>query len=121
MMNESEWPSEWLRGVLMPCVLNILVGETTYGYVISQRLTAAGLGKIKGGTLYPLLGRLEKDGLVSIEWRAGEGGPGRKYYSLTATGREQANSSTEDWKRFSNAVSALLNSTQNENRGNQHG
>ncbi len=105
---EPEWPSEWLRGVLTPCVLRILADETTYGYVLAQKLNSAGLGAIKGGTLYPLLSRLEKDGLVSVEWRAGEGGPGRKYYALTTAGRTHLGKISDDWGRFSTAVTALL-------------
>lgn len=106
--DENAWPSEWLRGVLGPCILRILDREPTYGYVISQQLTSAGLGTVKGGTLYPLLGRLEKEGLVSVDWRAGEGGPGRKYYTLTAQGRTEAASTAERWRRFAHVITTVL-------------
>lgn len=108
MTEPSEYPSEWLRGVLGPCVLQILADEATYGYAIIGALEAAGLGEIKGGTLYPLLTRFEKRGLVRTEWRAGEGGPGRKYFSLTPDGRAELAQSREQWKFFSDRVSALL-------------
>lgn len=88
-MTEHTWPSEWLRGVLDVCVLRILADGPTYGYAIAARLADGGLGVIKGGTLYPLLGRLETGGLVTVEWRAGDGGPGRKYYDLTDAGRDE--------------------------------
>ena len=100
--------SEWLRGVLELCVLRVLAGGPTYGYAITAELAAAGLGDIKGGTLYPLLGRLEKNGLVVAEWRAGEGGPGRKYFALTAAGRAELDDGTAHWHEFASTVGAHL-------------
>ncbi|MDD9206352.1 PadR family transcriptional regulator, partial [Georgenia sp. 10Sc9-8] len=63
-------------------------------------LAEAGLGSVKGGTLYPLLTRLENAGWVSVEWRAGEGGPGRKYYLLTDDGRRELEASAHRWTQF---------------------
>lgn len=102
------WPTEWLRGVLELCVLGVLVRGRTYGYAIAQQLELAGLGTVKGGTLYPLLTRLEADGLVVATWEAGEGGPGRKYFELTAQGRAQAGERGVLWQRFVEATSALV-------------
>src|SRR5690625_7349935 len=62
-MDVTPYPSEWLRGVLELCVLRVLADGATYGYAIAAELAQAGLGEIKGGTLYPLLGRLEKNAL----------------------------------------------------------
>lgn len=104
MVSETRWPGEWLRGVLGLCVLGVLADEPTYGYAISQRLHGAGLGTVKGGTLYPLLARLEADGLVESAWQAGNGGPGRKYFTLTAAGRRELASRTQDWARFVEAT-----------------
>jgi PadR family transcriptional regulator PadR len=106
-MPEAPWPSEWLRGVLSLCVLGVLADGPTYGYAISQRLAAAGLGAVKGGTLYPLLTRLEQDGLVESDWRAGEAGPGRKYFTLTPTGRTALTTRSRDWDRFVAATRTL--------------
>lgn len=97
-------PSEWLRGVLEVCVLRVMAEGPTYGYAIAAELAAAGLGDIKGGTLYPLLARLEKNALVSVEWRTGEGGPGRKYFTLTAAGRDQLDAGLAQWRTFSTTV-----------------
>lgn len=106
-MNAEQWPSEWLRGVLGVCVLRTLLDGPSYGYAITQRLSAAGLGDIKGGTLYPLLGRLEQAGDVEVEWRPGEGGPGRKYFSLTEQGRSHARTLADTWAAFTTATRAL--------------
>lgn len=99
-MQEVRWPGEWLRGVLELCVLGVLAEGPTYGYAIAQQLAAAGLGTVKGGTLYPLLARLESEGLVSSSWHAGEGGPGRKYFALTASGRRELRVRAVLWERF---------------------
>lgn len=104
-------PSEWLRGVLELCVLRVMAEGPTYGYAIAAELAAAGLGDIKGGTLYPLLARLEKNALVSGEWRPGEGGPGRKYFTLTAAGRDQLDAGLAQWQVFSATVSDHLSPT----------
>ncbi|AXH96096.1 PadR family transcriptional regulator [Ornithinimicrobium avium] len=106
-MDEDHWPSEWLRGVLGVCVLRVLLDGPSYGYAIIQRLAAAGLGDIKGGTLYPLLGRLEESGDVEVEWRPGEGGPGRKYFALTAAGRERAHDQAARWAAFTTTTRTL--------------
>jgi PadR family transcriptional regulator PadR len=104
----EDWPGEWLRGVLPQAVLRVLDDGPTYGYAIAARLAAAGFGEIKGGTLYPLLGRLETAGHVSVEWRAGEGGPGRKYYEVTPSGRQHLAELTARWSRFAATVGRHL-------------
>ena len=107
-MSEPVHRSEWLRGVLELCVLRTVSAGPTYGYAITADLAAAGLGDIKGGTLYPLLTRLEKNGLVTTEWRAGEGGPGRKYFTLTDAGRTELEQGTAQWHAFTSLVGAHL-------------
>lgn len=106
-MSTQTWPSEWLRGVLEVCVLRILLDGPSYGYALTQSLAAAGLGEVKGGTLYPLLGRLEQSGQVEVEWRPGDAGPGRKFFALTAQGRQHARSLAERWAQFSTTTRAL--------------
>ncbi|NIH66483.1 PadR family transcriptional regulator [Modestobacter marinus] len=93
------------------CVLRVMAEGPTYGYAIAAELAAAGFGDIKGGTLYPLLARLEKNGLVTVEWRPGEGGPGRKYFTLTAAGRDQLDAGLAQWQVFSATVSDHLSPT----------
>lgn len=107
MSQQTIWPGEWLRGVLGVSVLAVLTQGPTYGYAISAALAAAGLGTVKGGTLYPLLGRLEQAGHVQVEWRPGEGGPGRKFYALTAAGREHAREQAELWSAFSSTTALV--------------
>lgn len=107
-MTTEAWPSDWLRGVLEVCVLRALAAAPTYGYAIAADLEAAGLGTIKGGTLYPLLTRFENAGVVAPEWRTGESGPARKYYSLTDRGRTELDALTARWAEFAHVVSSHL-------------
>jgi PadR family transcriptional regulator PadR len=86
--------------VLELCVLGVLSEASTYGYAIAQHLADAGLGSVKGGTLYPLLARLETEGLVHSSWHAGEGGPGRKYFALTNAGRRELRARAGLWEQF---------------------
>ena len=105
---DGRWPAEWLRGVLELCVLAVIADGPTYGYAIAQALDVAGLGKVKGGTLYPLLARLERDGLVSGKWHAGDGGPGRKYVELTAAGAAELSARSEQWGAFAVTTQKLV-------------
>jgi PadR family transcriptional regulator, regulatory protein PadR len=105
---DRQWPADWLRGALEVCVLQMVGRGPVYGYAVAQALQAAGLGTVKGGTLYPLLNRLEQAGLVDVEWRPGEAGPGRKYYTLTALGRSEVARLTVEWLEFQDRARAVL-------------
>lgn len=107
-MTENPWPSEWLRGALEVCVLAVLADGPTYGYAITSRLGELGLGTVKGGTLYPLLARLEQAGHVSVEWRAGDGGPGRKYFELTEAGALARAHQADRWLAFTALTGSVV-------------
>lgn len=98
------WPSDWTRAALALCVLRVLSPGPTYGYAIAGALEEAGFGAVKGGTLYPLLGRLEIAGWVCVEWRAGDGGPGRKYFALTDAGAAELDRQSREWADFTRTV-----------------
>jgi len=108
--------SQWLKGVLELCLLGVLEQGEAYGYEISQQLEAAGLGVVKGGTLYPRLTALESAGLVDVDWRAGDGGPGRKYYRLTAVGRSTLLEAAAEYDRFSAVTRMLIRGEHNPDR-----
>ncbi len=113
--------AQWLKGVLDLCILGALTDGERYGYDLAQRLERAGLGRIKGGTLYPLLARLDTAGLVTSRWRQGEQGPGRKYYTLTAQGRHTLAEHAVAWTAFAAHVAPLLRATPEEERDDGHG
>lgn len=101
--------TQWLRGVLDLAVLALLAesGED-YGYTLLQRLSDAGLPGMKAGTLYPLLNRLAVDGLIEAEWRAGKGGPGRKFFVLTESGRALLAEQGPEWTQFARNTAAVI-------------
>nr|NLD41132.1 PadR family transcriptional regulator [Actinomycetales bacterium] len=107
-MGATQWPASWLKGVLDLALLALISRGPTYGYELSQALADSGLGEIKGGTLYPALSRLETAGLVSTEWRAGDSGPGRKYYELTTPGRAELAERSQGWGGFAGAIAGVL-------------
>lgn len=100
---------ELLRGVLPLCVLAVVATHgPTYGYAITRSLAEAGLGTVKGGTLYPLLQRLEDDGLVTTSWHQGDRGPSRRYYAVTDQGRVALADATSRWDAVTSAATSLL-------------
>jgi PadR family transcriptional regulator PadR len=105
---DHERRAQWLRGVLDLCVLAILGHGESYGYQISQDLKTAGFGPVQGGTLYPVLLRLEKSGLVTADWRHGGSGPARKYYRISAEGKKTLAVAAGEWRRFAGSVSNVL-------------
>lgn len=109
MSVEPKWPSDWTRAVLAPCILQLVQSRTeTYGYQLVQDLGARGLTGIAGGTVYPVLNRLEAEGRLRSEWREGSGGPGRKFYSITPEGERWLRDTSDAWQDFTARVAALL-------------
>jgi PadR family transcriptional regulator, regulatory protein PadR len=105
---DQERRAQWLRGVLDLCVLAMLARGESYGYELSQSLEAAGLGPIQGGTLYPVLLRLQRSGLVTAHWQEGVAGPARKYYRISRTGSQTLRLVAGDWNAFAGGVGAVL-------------
>ncbi len=84
----DNWTVQVRKGVLELCILNAVAGKERYGYELVKALVSSpGLG-VTEGTLYPLLSRLRVQGLLSTRLEESSEGPARKYYSLTARGRE---------------------------------
>ena len=102
------WPAQWLRGVLDLAVLAVIDRGHTYGYRIANDLSELGLGTVKGGTLYPLLARLEETGAVDTTWREGESGPGRKWYAITPAGRDRLQREGTRWGVFAHLTSDFI-------------
>jgi PadR family transcriptional regulator PadR len=94
------------KGVLEICVLSVLSRKDCYGYElvgeISKRIDIA------EGTIYPLLHRLKDEGYVTTYLQESAGGPPRKYYRLTESGRKEEDAQREEWMQFAASVNALL-------------
>ncbi|MFX0537097.1 PadR family transcriptional regulator [Ornithinimicrobium sp. Y1847] len=99
------------RGVLEHCVLALLQGEQRYGYDLVTELSDAGLVASEG-TIYPLLSRLRKDGLVQTTWGESPSGPPRRYYSLTSDGRRALADFRSSWSELKRSVDDILSGRQ---------
>lgn len=96
------------RGSVEHCVLALLRDGEAYGLDIAARLGRDGVLLTSEGTLYPLLSRLRKQGLVDTSWRESPAGPPRRYYSLTPEGHDALARFTTVWARFRDAVDSTL-------------
>jgi len=76
------------KGILELAVMGVLYHERHYGYSLVRVLSERGSISLKEGTIYPILARLDRDGLVGSAWVESDQGPPRKYYALTASGRQ---------------------------------
>jgi PadR family transcriptional regulator PadR len=94
------------KGVLEMCVLALLSGADGYAYEIASRLAEdIGMGE---GTIYPLMRRMQADGLVSTYLVESASGPPRKYYRLTQEGRRAFTAQRAEWDAFETAVKKIL-------------
>jgi PadR family transcriptional regulator, regulatory protein PadR len=96
------------RGTLQYCVLALLESEERYGFDLVR-----GLAEIDGmvtseGTIYPLLSRLRRDGLVESTWSESPAGPPRRYYRITESGKAALRAFRQEWSRFRAAVDSVV-------------
>ena len=108
MGNQEGRRSQLLRGVLDLCLLAVMRDGPAYGYEMTKRLRARGLSTVGEGSIYPLLGRLERDGLVETRRAASNGGPPRKYYSLSPEGERALEAGVSEWQTTRDAVDGAL-------------
>ncbi|MFD4369738.1 PadR family transcriptional regulator [Rhodococcus sp. NPDC058521] len=99
--------TEMLKGTLEGIVLAILVGRPAYGYEITLWLRERGFSDIAEGTIYALLVRIEKRGLVDVEKVPSEKGPPRKVYTLNAQGHEQLEEFWTTWSALTDQLEQL--------------
>ena len=100
--------SQLLRGILEGCVLAVIAGGETYGYEILAKLDQCGFDALLEGTLYPVLTRLEKKGLISCRKAKSPYGPVRKYYSITEAGKTALETFRGNYQRTTAAADAVL-------------
>ena len=102
---DDKLEQELRRGAIVLAALSQL-GAWQYGYSLRQSLAARGM-EIEEGTLYPLLRRLESQGLLESEWRI-EDGPPRRYYKLSVAGRALYGRLIDNWNNLVGIVGSLI-------------
>ncbi len=96
------------------CLLAVIAEQATYGYEMARKLDERGLHLSSEGSIYPLLSRLQKQGLVEGYLVESAGGPARKYYRLAPAGQRTLADWISDWDQLSQGVNGVL-------RGGNHG
>ena len=94
------------KGLLEYLILRIVSSDKVYVADILQRLSGTEFAT-QEGTLYPLLSKIRRDGLVDYEWQESDSGPPRKYYRLTAKGKSQLTGLNDYWKDINATISQL--------------
>jgi len=94
------------KGLLEFLILKIVSSDKVYVADILKRLSTTEFAT-QEGTLYPLLSKMRREGLVDYEWQESDAGPPRKYYELTAKGKAQLAELNDYWKEINATVSQL--------------
>ncbi|MFD4960187.1 PadR family transcriptional regulator [Microbacterium sp. NPDC058389] len=102
--------TEMLKGTLEGCVLQIIGTEETYGYAITRQLNELGFADVIEGTVYTILLRLERNGLVEVTKRPSGVGPPRKFYGLNDAGRAELATFWAKWEYVSTRIDTLKES-----------
>ena len=105
-MNPDNSKSQMRKGMLEYCIMLLLRRQPCYANDIIQKLHEADMIVVEG-TLYPLLSRLKRDGLLGYEWRESTQGPPRKYYVLTPEGQDALQQLDAGWEEIQRTVAIL--------------
>jgi len=110
-----EYIQQLIKGVTEPLLLYLINEVPMYGYQIIKELEkrTTGYFKLRGGTIYPVLQRLEGKGLVKSRWQQITGRQRRRYYEITDKGRQFLVEKLAEWKDFSSAVSMFMRTNLN--------
>ena len=94
------------KGLLEFLILKIVAADKVYVADILRRLSETEFAT-QEGTLYPLLSKMRREGLLDYEWQESDAGPPRKYYKLTAQGRAQLAALNDYWKELNRTLAQL--------------
>ena len=109
MYNTAMLTKDLVAASSKPLLLSILAGGESYGYEIIQKVRELSGGQIEwsDGMLYPVLHRLERDGLIDSEWKESDTGRERKYYSINFDGRKALKTEQQQWLTVHNTLGKL--------------
>lgn len=97
---------QYKKGVIELCILSVFKKRDMYGYELSEYISRT--IDIADGTVYPILRKLKKEGLVKTYLSEESGGPPLKYYSITQTGKDEFEADSKEWLEFAETVNKLL-------------
>lgn len=90
------------------CLLAVIAEEPSYGYEMVRKLTDRGLDLVSEGAIYPVLSRLQRNGLINGYLVASPEGPARKYYRIEKKGKAAMEAWTDEWRALSAGVENVL-------------
>lgn len=105
------------KGILELAIMAALYHQTHYGYSLVRHLAGSGSVELKEGTIYPILARLAREGLVHSEWMESSQGPPRKYYSLSVNGRTIFESLQTEFQGLVQLVASAGTNTEEHGQG----
>ncbi|MCO6502784.1 MAG: PadR family transcriptional regulator [Acidimicrobiales bacterium] len=100
--------TQLLHGVLDMCLMAVIREEPSYGYEMARKLSERGLGLASEGSIYPVLSRLQRSGMIEGYLVQSSEGPARKYYRITDKGRRSLDTWMDEWKHFRSAVDSVV-------------
>src|SRR5687768_14718495 len=115
-MGGGDKQSGLVQGTLDMLILKTLALEPMHGYGVGVRLeqVSKGVFQVNGGSLFPALRRLERDGLITGDWRVTENNRRAKFYTPTAQGHARLRRETRDWQAQTTAISRILEASLSE-------
>ena len=107
-LSNEKWLTQVKKGLLELCLLNILAKEQMHGYELVRRLTAIPGVVVTVGTIYPLLGRLKREGLLASVIEESASGPPKRIYELSSEGKKRRIEINETWNNINKHVEGLM-------------
>ena len=106
-MNLNNWQTQLRKGLLELAVLNLLRDTQRHGYEMVQVLKKLQGLKIREGNIYPILARLQTDGVIKSKVKPSQDGPPRKYFELTAAGKNDLNQMNTHWNDVIGSITGV--------------
>ena len=103
----DNWLTQLRKGMLELCIVNLLAENEVYGYDLVKQLTELNGLSVSVGTVYPLLSRMRRAGLLSARLVESDSGPARKYYALTDEGRRYRRLMAAHWRELTKSLEEL--------------
>ncbi len=103
----QNWTTQVRKGLLEFCILNAIKGSRTYGYDVVKKLRLIDGLIISEGTIYPILSRFKREGLVRTSLEESQEGPARKYYELTRWGEQLLAGMNDHWEITKRGIDSL--------------
>ena len=111
-MSHETWQEQLRRGSLDLAILLTVAAGPRYGLAIIQHLKASTDLVVTEGTIYPILGRLTREGLLDARWVEGEAPHARKYYTMTRPGAERLTNMKAEWRAFAEKITRLMDAAE---------